>query len=457
MTRRVAALALAVWLVAPGGMRIAGAQAAADSSPNVTVVARIPEMAAAISIGFIGETMFVSTVHGLYSWDVSDPSSPQLLGALPMYIWENEDIDVDPARNLVFISRDPRGFTTPATTAFPYGALHVIDVSNPAVMRQVSFTLLPVGHTSTCVDGCNYIWTGGPSKAITDPADWGGRPLYATDLRDPANPKPCPDPIDLYRNDGQTDYAHDVQVDAGGVAWVSGRGGVRGYWVRGRHRNPVTGRTGAATGCSPIPYAGGGTPESATTSRFMHNAWRNVAARAAPKAPRGSVLYATEENITSDCSTSGRFATYDLRTSMHGEGWRHIERTKFRMKVLDTWTPEAQPGSTGCASAHYFSDRGDGILAYAFYEQGTRFLDVSNPRDIRQVGWWHPSDANTWAAYWHGGFVFVADLQRGIEILRFTGRPGGAAVTAPVVPVAQGLRADPATGFTCRLRLAAAA
>jgi hypothetical protein len=395
--------------------------------------------------------MFVSTVHGLYSYDVSDPSVPIPLGALPMYIWENEDMDVDVERELILISRDPRGFTSPAVNGFPYGALHVIDVSDPSAMVQVGFTLLPAGHTSTCINACRFVWTAGPAPAVTDPDDWGGRPVFATDLTDPANPVTCPEPIDLHRNDGATDYAHDVQVDARGIAWVSGDGGVRGYWTTGRHRNPLTGRVELATGCAPIPFAGGGTPESATPSRFMHNAWRNTAMRAAKGAPKGTVLYATEESITSDCETSGRFATYDLRGSFGGQGWRDIARTKFRMKVLDTWTPEGQEGSSGCASAHYFDDRGDGLLAYAFYEQGVRFLDASNPRDIRQLGWWRPADSNTWAAYWHDGLVFVADLTRGVDVLRFTGKLGGRAVRAPIIDSASDLPAESWTGFTCRL------
>jgi hypothetical protein len=369
-----------------------------------------------------------------------------------MYIWENEDIDVDPERQLAFISRDPRGFTSPASSGatFPYGAVHVIDVSNPSAMRQVGFFTVPAGHTTTCVNQCDFVWTGGPyANAQTQP-DFLGRPIYATDVTDPANPKPCPDPIDTGRNDGVTDYAHDVQVDADGVAWVSGAGGVRGYWTTGRHRNPLTGKTEEATGCKPIPYAGGGSPESATASRFMHNSWRNV--DAAVDGRRGDVLYATEENIVSDCATSGRFATYDLGGSHKGEGWRNIEKTHFRMKVLDTWWPEGQKGTTACDSAHYFSDRGDGVLAYSFYSQGTRFLDASNPRDIRQVGYFRPDDANVWAPYFHDGYVFVADLTRGIDVLQFKGGPGSTKVRAPLDTTPSTLRPSQAFGYICPVK-----
>src|SRR5258706_15441717 len=76
--------------------------AGAASSPNVHAVASIPQLVSAISINFIGDSMFVSTAHGLYAYDVSAPAAPKLLGALPMYIWENEDVDVDPVRKRLF-------------------------------------------------------------------------------------------------------------------------------------------------------------------------------------------------------------------------------------------------------------------------------------------------------------------------------------------------------------------
>lgn len=414
-------------------------------SSNVEFVTNLPEAATAISINFIGNTMFVSTVKGLLSYDVSDPTQPKLLGALPYYIWENEDVDVDAKRHLLFVSRDPRGFTTPATTDFPYGAVEVYDVSNPSVFVPVSVTTLPVGHTTTCVDGCNYTWTGGPATSPLDAHDWGfGRPIYALDMRDPRHPVQCPHPIDTGQNDGQTTYAHDVQVDARGIAWVSSDGGVRGFWVSGRHRNPVDGTVEKATGCDPVPYAGGGTTLGRYSTRggLMHNAWRDM--NAAIDGHKGDVLYATEEVTgASSCKGFGRFATYDLRGTFNGQGWRNIAKTHFRMRELDEWTPERQPGSNGCDSAHYFTDRGDQFLAGAYYTQGTRFLDVSDPRHIRQVGYYRPNDADTWASYWHNGYVFIADFQRGVDVIKLKDGQSTAGtmptVVAPPLPATRAL------------------
>jgi hypothetical protein len=493
---------------------VPAAASAQDMSPNVKQIASLPEMRTAIAVNFIDDTMFVSTTTGLFAYSIAG-ETPELLSSLPMYIWENEDMDVDRKRKRVFISRDPRGFTSPATpgATFPFGAVHIIDVSNPHAMTQVGFFTLPAGHTSTCINDCDVLWTGGPyANAQTQP-DFVGRPIYATDVTDPANPKPCPDPIDTGRNDGVTDYAHDVQVDSRGIAWVSGAGGIRGYWTSGTHLNPVTGNLEEATGCRPIPYAGSGTPEEATPSRFMHNSYREpdagaaarklsgaaapVAAYAAakPKKPKCStkkgskaarkkcarakkcfaaktkkarakwcpkpkkapvkvkpgapapkpvvisepaaltpdrVLYGTEEALESACETSGRFVAYDLEGTFGGEGFKDIDKTKHRMKVLDTWTPENAEGADGCESAHYFASRGDGVFANAFYGQGVRFLDVSNPADIRQIGWWRPSGANTWAPYFYKGKVYVADNALGVVVLEFEGKAAkSATVKAP--------------------------
>jgi hypothetical protein len=458
---------------------MACAPAQAAQSPNVKVLAQIPYLQTAISINFIDDAMFVSTATGVWSYDVSDPAAPRLLDVIPMYIWENEDVDVDAARHRLYISRDPRGFTSPATpgSVFPFGAVHIIDVSNPSVMTQLNVFLVPAGHTTTCVDKCDYIWTSGPvASTLTQPAEWGGRPIFATDVRDPMNPKACPEPLDTGRNDGATDYVHDVQVDSAGVAWVSGAGGVRGYWTSGAHRNPVTGSVETATGCKPVPFGGSGTPDKATPSRFMHNSWRDAAQsplpkvklpkckqrdrkarrkclarrrallRQAPPLQRADVLMGTEEAITSDCATSGRFVTYDLRSTYNGEGFRDLKASHHRMKVLGTWTPEKQEGSTGCDSSHYFSSRGDGLTVNAFYSQGVRFLDSSDPSRIREVGYYVNSDSNTWAAYWHKGNVFVADFGRGVEVLSFSGAPGRTpAVRAPDLHALQTLRFSPSS------------
>ena len=72
------------------------------------------------------------------------------------------------------------------------------------------------------------------------------------------------------------------------------------------------------------------------------------------------------------------------------------------------------------------------MVAIGFYGQGTRVLDVSDPTDIKQAGYFRipavaasgntpaQSANNASAAYWHNGYIYVADYTRGIDVLRYT-------------------------------------
>jgi len=455
---------------------------------------------------------------GLKSYSLADPANPQLLdeitskdlelpgdpptdftvnepGGDPVStFWQNEDMDVDQSRKLVLISRDPRSYRGSTSRepgeADPNGAtniagVYVIDAKNPADLKQIAFEQLPTGHTTSCINNCRWLWTGGPAattKQKQPPQNWaGGRPIIVTDLRDPANPVGHPmDPVDLFRRDGVTAYSHDVQVDDMGIAWVSGDGGTRGYWTKGRHRDPLTGKKRAATPLDPIPYAGGGFAESETADGdggFEHNAERPVG-RNAPKAYRhGEYLLATEEDFAEPelgCSKQGHFNIATLKGSYNGEAWKSTAQHKFRLKNVGSWAPYQQegsrpiggpyaPGSEFC-SAHYFDVRGS-TVAYAWYGEGTRFLDISNPKKPRQIAYWRPDDTLVWASYFRRGYVYTADHVRGIDVLRLKSgaslarsakrevraKPMSARQRRFLARLAWKYRADPATRGLCLL------
>ena len=250
--------------------------------------------------------------------------------------------------------------------------IYVIDVRNPENLNPISFAETPTGHTTTCVNDCKWVWTGGPAPNTDQRAlGWAGRPIFVTDMRDPP-PEGQPDPIDTGRNDGVTDYAHDVQVDESGVAWVSGRGGVRGYWTKGRHFDAVLGASRVATADDPVPYAGGGIEENVfpvrSASRFIHNAGRPLGDDA-PDPRYGDLIYATEEEFAggafpNGCANDGPLFISSLEGSYDGEAWRSTPSNKFRLKTVATWHPFGKEGSstsTDC-SAHYFEIK-DRILS----------------------------------------------------------------------------------------------
>ena len=200
-------------------------------------------------------------------------------------------------------------------------------------------------------------------------------------------------PVDIWRNDGYTDYSHDVDEDDEGVAWVSGRGGIRGYATDGWHRDPYLNRYRKATPFEPVLVAGGGVAGTAQPVMLMHNSGRPTDGSVrASGIKRGNVLVGTEEEFTRPCEASGKIVLSDLTDSWGGEPASKSSLTApYRMKALDTFhpfidTPETANPDAGC-SAHYFEIEGS-MLGAGWYGQGLRLLDIGNARDVRQVGYY---------------------------------------------------------------------
>jgi hypothetical protein len=462
---------------AAGAALLASAAPALGASRNVELVDNLPEAKNATAINFMqyGEldVMLVTGRFGLKTYSLANPADPALLDELTAEdlrlegdppvdftpdsapkstFWQNEDMDVDRTRKLAFLSRDPRAYAGSTSREpgepDPNGAtniagVYIVDAKDPADLKLLAFQQLPTGHTTTCVNSCQALWTGGPAATTTQstgPRQWRfGRPIIVTDLSDPANPQAFADrPVDLFRRDGVTAYSHDVQVDAMGIAWVSGDGGTRGYWTSGSHFDPLQGRVRTATALDPIPYAGGGLKKSVTgdkTGGFEHNAERPVGSTAPSGDPRyrsGELLLATEEDFgpaVEACRNRGQFTIASLKGSFGGQAWRSTPEDRFRLKTVGTWNPYQQEGSrpeggpyhpfANFCSAHYFDVEGS-TVAYAWYGEGTRFLDISDPEHPRQFAYWRPDNTVVWASYLHGGYVYTADRVRGVDVLRLT-------------------------------------
>lgn len=422
-------------------------------SGNVTFLDNVRGVSGYSSLNFIhysnyGDFMFANGTGGLAIWSLKDPKHPALVskvtaaqlrlpGDTQDRFWEGENLTIDSKRKLVLMTRDPRGFGGTVSTG--QSGLYVVDVKNPWQPKIGLFHPVPAGHTATCINDCKYVWSVGPISTGTPGnnfPDWKGVPVWVTDLHDPQHPHTFSQPIDLGRFDGETDYVHSVDVDKNGVAWTSGEGGVRGYWTKGLHFDPVQKRDRVATAYDPVPYAGG---MAATTHPgatdffdfFEHNSYHNV--NALGGFGKGELLYITNENITT-CSQAGELRIASLKGSFDGESWRSTPENPFRLNLISHWSAWGKEGSSttdGTCSAHWFTVNGN-ILAQGWYGQGVRFIDVSDPRNPKQVGFFRvpQGDPNVIggsasAAYWHNGLVYVADYNRGVDVLRFDGKLAG--------------------------------
>jgi hypothetical protein len=497
---------LAVVLALTGVMPAASAQTTPPPGPikNFEFIRNLSGMNNITSINVMtygdGDVLVAVGRFGVKTFDLTDPESPQEIDHLPSEdlmldsdtggtFWQSESTNVDQRRKLIFLSRDPRAYNGPQDSG--ESGVYIVDAADPENLELITFHPIPAGHTSTCIEDCRFLWTGGPATASNQPAEWAGRPIFVTDVRDVRRPYTYPDPIDMGRRNGITDYAHDVQVDNVGIAWVSGRGGVRGYYTSGRQWDPVLEQYRTATAWDPVPYAGGGGPVAwdATGPAVVHNSERPIDAAHRPRPnvvglrdqerpyvpyakdgsdygahgfEAGELLYATHEDFNGSCAQRGRFYIVSLRGSYNGEAWKSTQENPFDLEVLSSWHPYEQegyvPGTSNC-SGHYFRML-DGMVYMSWYGQGTRVLDVRDPYNPIQVAYFRPNGTSSYTPMLYKGLVYIADSGRGIDIMRlsdaaFDVAATGEGVVAPTMTLAQakaseaGYEADPIMGWSC--------
>jgi hypothetical protein len=415
-------LVLALLVFAP-----ATAWAQGFKSANVSVIGKLPDAAGAIGARFSpdGRTMYVTGATGLGIYDVSAPAAPRLLSRLPLPHFENEDVDV--GRDTVVITNDP--------SFSGVGALYLIDVSDPSApaIRSVLNATFDTGngHIANCIADCTYLYTTGTSEGLS---------IY--DIRDLANPRF----VKTVRLPGDG-FTHDVNNDAHGVTWVTGEDGTFGFDTS----DPLNPRLLLRSDES-ITNTGGGLPgdDGSTPLDFLHHNSLRIS---------DDVLAVTEEDYAKPtCEGQGSLQTWRITDAHNADGTQKLE-------LLDLWTTELNelislsgrsPATVNC-SAHWFDESG-GLLAQGWYDQGVRFLDVSTPTDIRQVGFYATS-GTFWGAYFAPTdptrqIVYALDVTSGIDVLRIDRGGPLPAVSAPArLPVARtaGFLASPRSGFACQL------
>ena len=371
----------------------------AQMSANVRHVGTIPLEGVGVSLRLIrlGNEIraFVSGAAGLSIYDATNPWEPKLLGHLPMYNWENEAIAVTPDGKTAFL------------TEFA-GALylHVVDVSNPLAPRIVG-SLAPGGaHTVECADdACNYLF---------------GSEGQTYDVRDHAHPVELPAAQEWGHLVGARP-GHNVHRDAQGI-WIADTSPLTVFQL---HPDPLH-----------LKVLTRGTATMHT--QYQHN---NIRPRAGQWRPRpdgdkgdgplrdGELLLGEgETNFEPQCSGSnGAFSTWSMANFDRGVPMHQLHTLRPVSNGVGGSDPTVN--ALGC-SGHWFSQKtgknGNVLVAAAWYEHGTRFLEV-NPRDgrIKQVGFFQPNRGSTSSAYWVPGtdVIWSIDYHSGIDILQFDQSP----------------------------------
>jgi hypothetical protein len=380
-----------------------------SSSSNVHLLDHIPGSAAGMN--FKGHYAYVTGWAGVTVLDIANPAQPRLAGALPLPHFENEDVDLCGNTLIVVNDREVEDLGS---------VLYVVSIANPTTPTIQA--VLPLGLTGSgrgsghianfVKSDCSQLWVDG------------GELVEVVDLTVPSAPRSLGKFESAASLSPDFKVSHDTEFDkSSGTVWNVGGGGAAGYQLTSNPLKPkLLGTTGTA-GRNPSPY----------NDFILHNSQR-----------RGKTLLVTEEDYidTSEtppggCRGQGKFETWDLSGLSKGA-----------IKPLGTWETELNglftngavdskaPVTVNCSS-HWF-DAKNGVAAVGWYEQGIRFLDYRDPRDIKQVGYYIPANGSTWAAYWsptdpRGEIAYTADAYRGVDVVRIDGGGlTGKKVKAPV-------------------------
>ena len=261
------------------------------------------------------------------------------------------------------------------------GATYIIDVedkTNPTIIAQLNGS---AQHTMSCILDCK--WAYGSNGNIID-------------LRDPTKPKL----MEKKWGEGLPAQAgHDVNEVAPGLVLTS---------------TQPTMLLDVKDPLNPKMLAKGFNVDG----RFIHsNDW--------PRAGKDKFFLAGgETNNQVRCNErNGALMTWDASKWRKTETFTMID--EFRM-VNGTYT-DGSPAvnAVGCSS-HWLEAHPDfkngGVVAAAFFEHGTRFVNVTRKGQLEEIGWFMPHGGSTGASYWiTDEIVYSVDIAHGIDVLRFTG------------------------------------
>ncbi|MCU1592993.1 MAG: hypothetical protein JWO12_385 [Frankiales bacterium] len=367
------------------------------TSPNVTHVGTIPLEGVGVSMRVVkvGKQVraFVSGAAGLSIYDATNPLKPTLLGHLPLYNWENEDIAVSDDGSKAIL-------TEFEGTLY----LHVVDVSNPALPVLAGSMELGGAHTVECADrACNYLF---------------GSEGQTYDTRG------IPSELPRAREWGTLTHSapgHNLHKDAAGI-WTADTMPLVVFKL-----NP-----------DPLHLKVLTRGDITKNTQYQHNNIRPRADRYKPRKKGESLggplrdgellLGEGETNFEPQCSGSnGAFSTWSMVGFDRGVPMKQLETLRPVQNAAFSEDPAVNV--LGC-SGHWFTQKdgkdGSILVAAAWYEHGTRLLSV-NPRNgkISQVGYFQPTRGAASQAYWMPGsdVIWTVDYHSGIDILKFDQNP----------------------------------
>jgi hypothetical protein len=150
------------------------------------------------------------------------------------------------------------------------------------------------------------------------------------------------------------------------------------------------------------------------------------------------VMLVTDEDLHNGCNAGGVTAVRlspNLRSATELSEW-----------FIGTGMPAP------VCSVHVFTSHGN-LVFFGSYNAGLQVVDYSNPASPRRVGHYIAEGATSWVAHYHEGYVYMGDMSRGLDVLRWHGpQPDLAVGSADIAFSPEKLRGDKEVGITATVR-----
>ncbi|MEA3166653.1 MAG: hypothetical protein QOJ26_1525 [Thermoplasmata archaeon] len=185
----------------------------------------------------------------------------------------------------------------------------------------------------------------------------------------------------------------------------------------------------------PVHYGyGDGPSTSVSIAAFSHTAGLSI---------DGTILYVGDENMGGGappgCGAGSAVPGVGEAGTPVGATWFYDVTTETEPRLLGYFAPPRDvnhqvtrtgaPGNLGSCTTHHGrlvpDPEGRDLLAMSYYNDGVIVLDFTptGPEgasviEPKIVGEFHDG-SDTWETWYYGGYLFVGDLQRGLDILTF--------------------------------------
>jgi LVIVD repeat len=117
------------------------------------------------------------------------------------------------------------------------------------------------------------------------------------------------------------------------------------------------------------------------------------------------VMLVTDEDLHNGCGGAGGVIAVRLSGDL-------TQATELSEWFIPLGTPAP------VCSVHVFSSRG-GLVFFGSYNAGLQVVDYSDPANPRHAGQYIAEGSTAWGAQEHQGYIYVGDMSRGLDVLRW--------------------------------------